>query len=210
MALLIGELRKRKAKQKYGSLTESAGQMFGRWIIMSALIAVVVFILNDFQGIPIPVLVMIIVVVIFTFISQKTTFGRSVYAIGGNIAAARYAGLNVKKNLTLVYMLNGLLCAVAAVIYTARLNGGTAQAANGNYELDAIASAVIGGTSMTGGVGKVSGAILGAVIMMSIDNGMSMMNLDAYWQFIVKGIILVAAVLFDTKTKSSTKSRKKK
>lgn len=210
VALLIGELRKRKAKQKYGSLTESAGQMFGRWIIMSALIAVVVFILNDFQGIPIPVLVMIIVVVIFTFISQKTTFGRSVYAIGGNIAAARYAGLNVKKNLTLVYMLNGLLCAVAAVIYTARLNGGTAQAANGNYELDAIASAVIGGTSMTGGVGKVSGAILGAVIMMSIDNGMSMMNLDAYWQFIVKGIILVAAVLFDTKTKSSTKSRKKK
>ena len=210
VALLIGELRKRKAKQKYGSLTESAGQMFGRWIIMSALIAVVVFILNDFQGIPIPVLVMIIVVVIFTFISQKTTFGRSVYAIGGNIAAARYAGLNVKKNLTLVYMLNGLLCAVAAVIYTARLNGGTAQAANGNYELDAIASAVIGGTSMTGGVGKVSGAILGAVIMMSIDNGMSMMNLDAYWQFIVKGIILVAAVLFDTKTKNSTKSRKKK
>ena len=210
VALLVGELRKRKAKQKYGSLTESAGQMFGRWIIMSALIAVVVFILNDFQGIPIPVLVMIIVVVIFTFISQKTTFGRSVYAIGGNIAAARYAGLNVKKNLTLVYMLNGLLCAVAAVIYTARLNGGTAQAANGNYELDAIASAVIGGTSMTGGVGKVSGAILGAVIMMSIDNGMSMMNLDAYWQFIVKGIILVAAVLFDTKTKSSTKSRKKK
>ena len=210
VALLIGELRKRKAKQKYGSLTESAGQMFGRWIIMSALIAVVVFILNDFQGIPIPVLVMIIVVVIFTFISQKTTFGRSVYAIGGNIAAARYAGLNVKKNLTLVYMLNGLLCAVAAVIYTARLNGGTAQAANGNYELDAIASAVIGGTSMTGGVGKVSGAILGAVIMMSIDNGMSMMNLDAYWQFIVKGVILVAAVLFDTKTKNSTKSRKKK
>ena len=106
-------------------------------------------------------------------------------------------------------MLNGLLCAVAAVIYTARLNGGTAQAANGNYELDAIASAVIGGTSMTGGVGKVSGAILGAVIMMSIDNGMSMMNLDAYWQFIVKGIILVAAVLFDTQTKNRTKSRKK-
>lgn len=205
LALFASEVSKRRAKKKYGSLTESSAEMFIRWAIMSVLIIAAVFILNDFRGIPIPVLVMAIVVIIFTFISQKTTFGRSVYAIGGNIAAARYAGINVQKNLTLVYMLNGLLCAVAAVIYTARLNGGTAQAANGNYELDAIASAVIGGTSMTGGVGKVSGAILGAVIMMSIDNGMSMMNLDAYWQFMVKGVILVAAVWFDTQTQKRRK-----
>lgn len=200
VCLFLSEMSKRRAKKKYGSLIESMGSMLMRWGVFSVLIIAAVFILNHFKGIPIPVLVMAIVVVIFTFISQKTTFGRSVYAIGGNIAAARYAGINVKKNLTLVYMLNGLLCAVAAVIYTARLNGGTAQAANGNYELDAIASAVIGGTSMTGGIGKVSGAILGAVIMMSIDNGMSMMNLDAYWQFMVKGVILVAAVWFDTQT----------
>ena len=200
VCLFLSEMSKRRAKKKYGSLTESMGSMLMRWGVFSVLIIAAVFILNHFKGIPIPVLVMAIVVVIFTFISQKTTFGRSVYAIGGNIAAARYAGINVKKNLTLVYMLNGLLCAVAAVIYTARLNGGTAQAANGIYELDAIASAVIGGTSMTGGIGKVSGAILGAVIMMSIDNGMSMMNLDAYWQFMVKGVILVAAVWFDTQT----------
>ena len=200
VCLFLSEMSKRRAKKKYGSLTESMGSMLMRWGVFSVLIIAAVFILNDFKGIPIPVLVMAIVVVIFTFISQKTTFGRSVYAIGGNIAAARYAGINVKKNLTLVYMLNGLLCAVAAVIYTARLNGGSAQAANGNYELDAIASAVIGGTSMTGGIGKVSGAILGAVIMMSIDNGMSMMNLDAYWQFMVKGVILVAAVWFDTQS----------
>lgn len=106
-------------------------------------------------------------------------------------------------SLVLVYTLNAFLCAIAAVIYTARLNGGTAQVANGNYELDAIASAVIGGTSMTGGVGKVAGAILGAVIMMTIDNGMSLMNLDAYWQFMVKGVILVLAVLFDTKSQGN-------
>lgn len=203
--LLVSELNRRRAKKKYNSLSESMGEMLVRWALFSALIIAGVFILNSFKGIPIPVLVMAIVVVIFTFISQKTTFGRGVYAIGGNISAARYAGINVKKNLTLVYCLNGLLCAVAAVIYTARLNGGTAQAANGNYELDAIAAAVIGGTSMTGGVGKVAGAILGAVIMMSIDNGMSMMNLDAYWQFIVKGLILVAAVWFDTQTQKKGK-----
>lgn len=203
--MLILQLNGRRTKQKYGNLDESMGAMVTRWVIMSVIILAAVFILNDFRGIPIPVLLMVIVVLIFTFISQKTTFGRSVYAIGGNIAAARYAGINVKKNLTLVYCLNGLLCAVAAVVYTARLNGGTAQAANGNYELDAIAAAVIGGTSMTGGVGKVSGAILGAVIMMSIDNGMSTMNLDAYWQYIVKGLILVAAVWFDTQTKKTKK-----
>ena len=205
LALLISEVSKRRAKKKYGSLTESSAEMFIRWAVMSVLIIAAVSILNHFRGIPIPVLVMAIVVIIFTFISKKTTFGRSVYAIGGNIAAARYAGINVQKNLTLVYMLNGVLCAVAAVIYTARLNGGTAQAANGNYELDAIASAVIGGTSMTGGVGKVSGAILGAVIMMSIDNGMSMMNLDAYWQFMVKGVILVAAAWFDNQPQKRRK-----
>lgn len=205
VVMLILQLNGRRTKQKYGNLDESMGSMIIRWVIMSVIILAAVFILNDFRGIPIPVLLMVIVVLIFTFISQKTTFGRSVYAIGGNIAAARYAGINVKKNLTLVYCLNGLLCAVAAVVYTARLNGGTAQAANGNYELDAIAAAVIGGTSMTGGVGKVSGAILGAVIMMSIDNGMSTMNLDAYWQYIVKGLILVAAVWFDTQTKKTKK-----
>ncbi len=205
VALLLSNLNRRRTKQKYGNLDETMGEMVVRWAVLSVIILVAVFILNDFRGIPIPVLVMAIVVLIFTFISQKTTFGRSVYAIGGNIAAARYAGINVKKNLTLVYCLNGFLCAVAAVIYTARLNGGTAQAANGNYELDAIAAAVIGGTSMTGGVGKVSGAILGAVIMMSIDNGMSTMNLDAYWQYMVKGLILVAAVWFDTQTKKTNK-----
>lgn len=203
--LLLSELMKRKAKMKYNSVNETTAAMLIRWAISSALIVAAVVVMNMFKGIPIPVLVMIFAVVIFTFISQKTTFGRSVYAIGGNIAAARYAGINVRKNLTAVYCLNGLLCGVAAVIYSARLNAGTAQAANGNYELDAIAAAVIGGTSMTGGVGKVAGAILGGLIMMSIDNGMSMMNMDAYWQFIVKGIILVAAVWFDTQTQKKGK-----
>ena len=203
VAMVLAKINQRRAKQKHGSLEESMTEAVVRCAAFAVLVIAAVFILNDFNGIPIPVMVMVIVVVIFTFISQKTTFGRSIYAIGGNIAAARYAGINVKKNLTFVYILNGLLCAVAAVIYTARLNGGTATAANGSYELDAIASAVIGGTSMTGGVGKVSGAILGAVMMMSIDNGMSMMNMDSYWQFMIKGLILVAAVWFDTQTKKT-------
>lgn len=204
-AMLLIKLNQRRAKQKHGNLEESMMETMLSWACFSILVIVAVAVLNDFKGIPIPVMIMAITVVLFTFISQRTTFGRSIYAIGGNIAAARYAGINVKKNLTLVYILNDVLCAVAAVIYTARLNGGTATAANGSYELDAIASAVIGGTSMTGGVGKVSGAILGAVMMMSIDNGMSMMNMDSYWQFMIKGLILVAAVWFDTQTKKVSK-----
>lgn len=205
VAMLLLQLNQRRAKQKHGNLEESMAETMLRWAGFSVLVVIAVAVLNDFKGIPIPVMVMMIAVVLFTFISQRTTFGRGVYAIGGNIAAARYAGINVKRTLTIVYILNDVLCAVAAVIYTARLNGGTATAANGSYELDAIASAVIGGTSMTGGVGKVSGAILGAVMMMSIDNGMSMMNMDSYWQFMIKGLILVAAVWFDTQTKKVRK-----
>ena len=147
---------------------------------------------------------MLVLVIVFTFIAENH-FGRRIYAIGGNIEAAKYSGINIKKNIIAVYVLNGFMAAIAGLILTARLNAGTPQAGM-NLELDAIAAAVIGGTSMTGGVGKVSGAILGALVMATIDNGMSMMNLDAYWQYIVKGIILVVAVIFDIKTRSKAKT----
>ncbi|KUO75245.1 MAG: sugar ABC transporter permease [Clostridia bacterium BRH_c25] len=206
--LLLNELSKRKAKKKYNSLTEPIGSMVIRWLVFSSIISASVLVLNSYKGIPVPVLLMFILVVIFSFIAEKTNFGRRIYAIGGNIDAAKYSGINVKKNIAMVYCLNGLMAAVAGLILAARLNAGTPQAGI-NLELDAIAAAVIGGTSMTGGVGRVSGAILGALIMATIDNGMSMMNLDAYWQYMVKGAILITAVWFDIKTKkNSTKFKK--
>lgn len=195
----ITMINRRKQQKKYGSAVEPMSHAVLSLAVFSAIVVAAVAILNTYKGIPVPVMLMIVLVIIFTFIAQRTTFGRSIYAIGGNVAAARFSGINVKKNLTIVYMLNGLMCAIAGMVFTARLNAGTQQAGL-NYELDAIAAAVIGGTSMTGGVGKVSGALLGAMIMASIDNGMSMMNLDAYWQYIVKGMILVLAVWFDTQT----------
>jgi len=124
--------------------------------------------------------------------------------MGGNFEAALYSGIKVKRNLVIVYMLNGLMAAIAGIILSARLNAGTPTAGM-NMELDAIAAAVIGGTSMSGGSGKVTGAIMGAFFMASIDNGMSMMNVDAYWQYIVKGIILVAAVWFDIYSNEKSK-----
>ena len=144
---------------------------------------------------------MLILVAVFTFIAEKTTFGRSIYAIGGNIEAAKFSGLNVRRNLITVYILNGLMAAIAGIILSARLNAGTPTAGDG-MELDAIASAVIGGISMAGGEGKVPGAILGALFMATIDNGMSLMNVEAFWQYIVKGIILVGAIWFDLYTKN--------
>lgn len=178
IALLIKEYSSIKAKRKYG-LEVSVPMSIARWIIYSVVIIVVMIVINSYRGLPTPVLLMLILVVIFTFVTEKTTFGRKVYALGGNMDAAKYSGINVKKNVTVVYLLNGFLNAIAGIVLAARLNAGTPQAGM-NLELDAIASAVIGGTSMTGGIGKPAGAILGALIMATIDNGMSMMNLDAF------------------------------
>lgn len=200
VALLIKEFSAIKAKRKYG-LEVSVPMSIVRWIIYSVVIIAVIIVVNLYKGLPTPVLLMLILVIIFSFITEKTTFGRKVYALGGNMDAAKYSGIDVKKNITVVYLLNGLLDAIAGIVLAARLNAGTPQAGI-NLELDAIASAVIGGTSMTGGSGKPAGAILGALIMATIDNGMSMMNLDAFWQYIVKGLILVVAVWFDVRTRS--------
>ncbi len=204
--MLVSELRRRAARTRYKTLDESAGFMVSRWLLFSVVILISIVVLNSYRGLPVPVLIMLFLMLVFTLIADKTTFGRKIYAIGGNIAAARYSGFDVKKSLTIVYALNGLLAGVAGLILTARLNAGPTAAANMIMELDAIAAAVIGGTSMTGGVGKVAGAILGALIMATIDNGMSIMNLMPAWQFLVKGIILVAAVWFDMQSQKKKKA----
>jgi len=203
-ALLVSSIRKRNSRIKYNFQVEPIHIMIIKWAMLSALILLFVLVMNSYKGIPIPVFLMVILVVIFTFIAEKTTFGRSIYAIGGNIEAAKYSGINVRRNLLIVYGLNGFIAAIAGIVLSARLNAGTPTGGI-NMELDAIAAAVIGGTSMSGGSGKVAGAILGALFIATIDNGMSMMNMEAFWQYIVKGFILVAAVLFDIRTKSVAK-----
>ncbi|MBR0597100.1 sugar ABC transporter permease [Sinanaerobacter chloroacetimidivorans] len=204
--LLLNGLQRRASKRRNGTLTESPRDMLIHWALTTAAILIAVLIMNSYRGMPVPVLIMFILVILLTLVAERTTFGRSIYAIGGNLDAARYSGINVKKNLVLVYSIHGLMIGVAGLVLAARLNASTTTVANMSLELDAIAAAVIGGTSMTGGIGKVAGAILGALIMATIDNGMSMMNLDAFWQYIVKGIILVAAVWFDIRTNKKRKS----
>ncbi len=199
--LIMSEINKRRSRMKYDLEVIPFNLMIARATALSLLILAFAAIMNSYRGIPVPVLLMLILVAVFTFIAEKTTFGRSIYAIGGNIEAAKFSGLNVRRNLITVYILNGLMAAIAGIILSARLNAGTPTAGDG-MELDAIASAVIGGISMAGGEGKVPGAILGALFMTTIDNGMSLMNVEAFWQYIVKGIILVGAIWFDLYTKN--------
>ncbi|MFW2491977.1 sugar ABC transporter permease [Clostridium chromiireducens] len=160
-----------------------------------------VLILNDYQGFPIPVFIMLVIALVLSFVGTKTIFGRRVYGIGGNRDAARLSGINVKKHILVVYSMVGLLAAVAGILLTARLNAGSV-AAGQNAELDAIASCVIGGASLAGGTGSVVGALVGALVMASVDNGMSMMNTPTFWQYIVKGLILLIAVWLDISSKN--------
>ena len=148
------------------------------------------------RGIPVPVLIMISTVLVMTFIATRTRFGRYVFAIGGNPDAASLSGINVKKVTLFIFVVMGILCAIAAVVTTARLNAGT-NSMGTLAELSVIAAAVIGGTSLAGGAGTIPGAILGAVIMQSLDNGMVLLGVSSAMRMIVMGLVLVVAVWFD-------------
>jgi D-xylose transport system permease protein len=153
-------------------------------------------VMNRYEGIPMPVLLVLILAAFFAGATHHTRFGRHLYAIGGNREAAFYSGISIERHIVGVFTVMGLLSAVAGVVLTARVGSATSDAGR-MMELDAIAAAVIGGTSLLGGQGTVWGALLGALVMASLDNGMSLLNTESFWQPIIKGGILVAAVAVD-------------
>jgi len=163
----------------------------------SALIIIFVLALNEYAGVPVPVLVLLAVALTGAFVMRNTVPGRYLYAIGGNPEAARLSGINSRIYILGAFAAMGLLAALAGMIYTARV-GSASPDAGTLLELDAIAACVIGGASLIGGRGTVLGALLGALFMASLDNGMSLRNVSDYIQDIVKGAILVAAVGLDT------------
>ncbi len=140
--------------------------------------------------------------IIVSYISTNTRFGRYAYAIGGNREAARLSGINIKKQLFLVFILMGLLCGVGGVVLASYVGYGTIAAGQG-YELDAIASCVLGGTSTLGGSGTIFGALVGALIMASLNTGLQMMNVAPAWQYVLRGLVLVLAVIADVYFKKS-------
>ncbi|MCB2013408.1 MAG: ABC transporter permease [Sphingobium sp.] len=151
-------------------------------------------------GVPVPVVVFVLVAAAGYIVQRYTRFGRQIYAIGGNVEAARLTGLNVKAVETSVYMIVGLLSGLAGFLLMARLNSAEAVAGL-NYELRVIASVVIGGASLAGGVGGIGGTIIGALLIGVLSNGLVMMGVNAYYQQIVIGVIIVLAVAFDTYAK---------
>jgi D-xylose transport system permease protein len=166
------------------------------WGISAAASVGVAALFNAYQGLPLPVLIMLALATGFWVVAEHTAFGRQLYAIGGNRDAAFYAGVPINKRIVTIFAVMGGVSALAGVILTARVGAASADAGK-MLELDAIAAAVIGGTSLLGGSGSVWGAILGATVMASLDNGMSLLNTEAFWQPIIKGAILVAAVTAD-------------
>lgn len=167
-----------------------------KWIGLGGLVALFITILNAYEGIPVPVLLMIVLAALFSILATQTPYGRHLYAIGGNREAAFYSGININRHIVLIFTLMGAMVGVAGIVLTARVGAATSDAGR-MMELDAIAAAVIGGTSLMGGRGTVWGAIVGGLVMASLDNGMSLMNTEAFWQPIIKGSILVIAVALD-------------
>lgn len=152
------------------------------------------FINSNVGGIPTPVIIMVIIVVISAFTLGKTTFGRSIYAIGGNAETARLAGINVKLHVILVYVISGVLAGLAGIILAGRLSMGTALVGEG-FELDAIAAVVVGGAALSGGTGTVMNTVIGAFIIGVLANIMNLMGVAAYPQMIIKGVIILIAVM---------------
>jgi len=197
---LMIQIRGRIKKAKKGYDMTALKNMIAKAIIISAAILAFSYQLASFRGIPTALVIVAIVVFVYGYITSKTTLGRHFYAVGGNEKAAKLSGINTNRIYFLAYTNMGFLAALAGMMTIARMT--SAQPTYGqNYELDAIGACFIGGASAYGGTGKVSGVIIGALLMGVINLGMSIMGVDANYQKVVKGLVLLAAVIFDVISK---------
>lgn len=146
--------------------------------------------------IPTPVIILVIILIVTAFLMNKTRFGRHIYAVGGNVQAAHFSGISVKKVKFWVYSFSGLMAGISGVVLASRMYSGQPTAGNG-AEMDAIAAVVVGGTSMSGGSGKIGGTIIGALIIGFLNNGLNLLNVNSFWQYVVKGLVILLAVFVD-------------
>ncbi len=193
-------IRSRAVRVKKGYSVEPLMQMIAKTVVILAVIAVFTVKLSQYKGIPTALIWVAVVILIYAYITSKTTIGRYFYAVGGNEKATKLSGINTNKVYFIAYTNMGLLAALAGMLTIARMT--SAQPTYGqNYEMDAIGSCFIGGASAYGGVGTVPGVIIGAVLMGVINIGMSIMGIDQNFQKVVKGLVLLAAVIFDVVSK---------
>lgn len=197
---IYSEFSTRKNKLKYNFEVVSIGIFTLKLIFVSAIIAYITWILAGYNGFSWTVVIMLLVVLVYHFLTTKTVLGRHIYAVGSNPEAAHLSGINVKKITYIVFGSMGMLAALSGILFTSRLQSATTTAGT-LFELDAIAAAYVGGVSSAGGVGKVTGAIIGAIVMASLSNGMNLLGVGISYQYIIRGGVLAAAVIFDVMTR---------
>jgi D-xylose transport system permease protein len=189
-------IRRNRLRRRHGLPVPGTAATVARIVVPSALVALFIHLMNRQGGVPLPVIILLVIAMAGSLLTQNTTFGRYLYAIGSNPDAARLSGINSRRHILGAFALLGALVGVAALLHTGRV-GSASPDAGTLMELDAIAACVIGGTSLMGGRGKVSSCLLGALVMASLDNGMSLLSVENATQYIIKGAVLVAAVGFD-------------
>ena len=199
-----GEIVSRNRMRKSNFDVQSTEIFILKLLFGSALIGGVAWILAGYQGLSWTAVVILIVAILYHFITSRTVLGRHIYAVGGNPEAAELSGISVKRITHVVFASMGMLSALSGMLYASRLRSATTTA-GALFELDAIAAAFVGGVSAAGGVGKVLGSLVGALVMTSLTSGMNLMGIDISYQYIVRAIVLAAAVIFDVTTRRAGK-----
>lgn len=197
---IYSAIKNRKTKQSYNFAVSSFGLFIVQLVLIAALVGYIAWILSGYNGISWSLVILLLVVLAFQFITTKTPLGRHIYAVGGNPEAAELSGISVSKITYIVFAAMGFLSSLSGIMYASRLRSATTTAGLG-FETDAIAAAFVGGVSAAGGVGTIIGSIIGALVMMSLTSGMNLMGIDISIQYIVRGAVLVLAVVFDRITR---------
>ncbi|GAA2752516.1 multiple monosaccharide ABC transporter permease [Amnibacterium kyonggiense] len=206
LAIIGTQLRQRRVRKKYDLEDEPLVWFLVKLVFTVALVMLVTVLLASYNGTPIVLLILGALVVIYTLVMGRTVFGRHIYAIGGNLAAAQLSGVKTKRTTFLLFVNMGVIAALGGLVFTAQLN--LASPVNGNgFELDAISAVFIGGAAVTGGIGTVPGAIIGGLIIGILNNGMSILNVGIDVQQVIKGLVLLAAVAFDIYNKRRSGGR---
>ncbi|MGD2178390.1 MAG: sugar ABC transporter permease [Anaerolineae bacterium] len=201
---IISSINSRRKQQAYDFEVLPYDMFILKLVFLSVLVGLITWVLAGYNGLSWTVVVVLLVVGIYHFISTQTVLGRHIYAIGGNPEAAELSGVSVKRLTFIVFGSMGMLSALSGILFASRLQSATTQAGT-LFELDAIAAAYIGGVSAAGGVGQVTGSLVGAIVYMSLTSGMNLMNVDIAYQYVVRGAVLAAAVIFDVATRRSGK-----
>lgn len=202
--VVFSQVKARRNKIKYNFKVSSTPVFVAQMVFISAIIIVICWVLASYQGVPWTAVIVGVLLFGYNFMLNKTKLGRYIYGIGGNDQAAELSGVNVKNVTLFAFCSMSVMAAIAGILYTSRLQSATPTAGTA-FEMDAIASSYIGGTAVSGGVGKVTNTLIGVLVIMSLTNGMNLMGVDISMQYMVKGIIFIIAVAFDVRSRAKAK-----